>query len=233
MKRGNAPVKSWAELDSKFRAVSDLPVGAPRMLLAHGRPGLGKTTAVDWLTNKHRGVYLVASSTWSQRDLLTKLAERIGVPARPKDRAPRILEAILAELERARCEMIVVDEFDRLTHRPALVELVREIYDASGVPVALVGMGSIAAALRQYPQFDDRIGARVEFRTVDLADAAQVVGHLCEVGLTEDLIAAVHRRSGGVLRLLVTELAAVERFARREGLAEVGVEDLKDEEGWS
>lgn len=230
MRREAASVKSWVDLDAQYRSVKDLPSGSPRMLLVHGRPGLGKTTAVDWFSNKHRGVYLVASSTWNQRDLLSKLAERIGAAPRPKDRAPRVLEMILTELDKSRCELLVIDEFDRVTHKTPIVELVREIYDASDVPVALVGMGAIEASLKQFPQFDDRIGARVAFRPVDFEDAAKVARQLCEVKLSDDLIAHAHRKTGGVLRLLVTEIAGIERMAKREGLAEVGLADLDEGE---
>lgn len=233
MKRGNASVKSWVELDAKYRSIRDLPSGSPRMLLVHGRPGLGKTTAVDWLSNKHRGVYLVASSTWSQRVLLDKLGERLGLTVRPSVRTPAVLDTILTDLEKNRRELLVIDEFDRIAHKAPVVELVREIFDISDVPVVMVGMGAVEASLREYPQFNDRIGARVAFRTVDLEDAAKVARELCEVGLSDDLIARVHRKSGGVLRLLVTAIAEVERAAKRDGLTEVGIEDLDEfgEEG--
>jgi len=226
MQANACPIKSWFELETAFRAVRELPKGYPRMILVHGEPGLGKTTAVDRTHLRHGGVYMVASSTWSQRVFLEKLADRLGVNVKARDRVSTILDTILAELDRVGDGLIVIDEFDRIAHKTPVVELVREIYDISDVPVAMVGMGSIEKTLADIPQFPQRIGQRVRFKPLDMEDARSVANALCEVKITDELLKALWKRAGGVIRLLVTELAEAEAFARREGVESVGQAEM-------
>lgn len=227
MKANACPIKSWFELETAFRAVRELPAGYPRMILVHGEPGLGKTTAVDRTHLRHGGVYMVASSTWSQRVFLEKLADRLGITVKARDRVSTILDTILAELERIEEGLIVIDEFDRIAHKTPVVELVREIYDISDVPVAMVGMGSIEKTLADIPQFPQRIGQRVRFKPLDMDDARNVATTLCEVEITDDLLKALWKRAGGIIRLLVTELAGAEAQAKREGLESIGITDME------
>jgi len=124
------------------------------MILVHGAPGLGKTTAVGRLHLKHEGAYAYASTTWTKKSFLEKLAERLGVTVKARDNANVILDAILERIERMRDGLLVIDEFDRISESKALVELVREIHDVSGIPVALVGMDSVEKDLKAFPQFD-------------------------------------------------------------------------------
>lgn len=226
MKANAVPIKSWVELDTAFRSVRALPPGYPRMILVHGEPGLGKTTAVDRTYLRHGGAYMVASSTWTPRVMLEKLADRLGVAVKARDRVSTILDNVLGELER-KDGLIVIDEFDRIAHKTPLVELVREIYDVSDVPIAMVGMGTIERTLAEIPQFPQRIGQRVRFQPLDLEDARNVSMALCEIGVTDDLIQKVWKRSGGVIRLLVTELAGIEAIGKRDGLECVGITDLE------
>lgn len=227
MREEAVPIKCWVDLDTAFRAVRDLPPGHPKMMLVHGQPGLGKTTAVDTLHLRYGGIYAVASSTWSQRGMLEKLADRLGVNLRSRDRVGDILDKILDELTRHRDRMIVIDEFDRLTHKTAIVELLREIYDVSDVPLVMVGMGSIDKALADIPQFPQRIGRKVEFRSLDLEDAKNVAKRLTEISLTDDLVEQLWRKCDGIIRLLVTQIANVETLALREGLESVGIKDME------
>lgn len=226
MRADAVPIKPWVDLDAAFRAVRELPAGHPKMVLVHGDPGLGKTTAVDTLHLRFGGVYTVASSTWSQRTMLEKLADRLGVSVRKRERVSDILDNVLTELETKRDRMICIDEFDRIVHKPAVVELVREIYDISDVPVVLVGMGSVERSLSDLPQFPQRIGRRVRFEAVDLEDAHAVAQSLTDIKLTDDLVKTLWKRSGGIIRLLVTEIAGAEEVAVRSGLESIGLDDM-------
>jgi len=220
------PIKNWVPLDRAFHAVSALPQGSPRMILVHGSPGLGKTTAVGRLHLRHQGAYAYASTTWTKKSFLVKLAGRLGVTLRRKDTADAVLDAIFEKIETLQDGLIVIDEFDRISRSAGLVELVREIHDVSGIPIAVVGMDTIAKDLEAFPQFDQRIGERVEFKQVDIEDARSIATARCSVGVTDDLLAALLDRSGGVIRLLVTELAQVQATGLRDAIETVGLADM-------
>lgn len=227
MRRDIVPIKAWVELERACKAVHALAPGDPRMILVHGAPGLGKTTAVDRAHIKYGGVYLEASATWSPRVVLEKIADRLGVRVKARDRVSTILDNILESLDDLPpAAVMVIDEFDRVARKHAIVELFREIYDSSGVPLCLVGMGKIEGVLAEIPQFPQRIGQRVEFKKIDLEDAAKIAG-LCDVELTDDLIRALWERSSGVLRLFRTELVQAESQAGTLGVSELGVSDLE------
>lgn len=227
MQEKTCPIKNWAALETAYRALATRQKSRGRMMLVHGEPGLGKTTAVDRIALRHGGVYMVASSTWTQRVLLEKLSERLGLRVRARDRVSDILDGVLSELDRLGDVFLVIDEFDRIAHKVPVVELVREIYDVSDVPVVMVGMGTIEKTLAEIPQFSRRIGERVKFQPLDRGEARNVANALCEVELTDDLVEALRERSSGVISYFVDELDAAEALARREGLKSVGVAELK------
>ena len=227
MRQKTVPIKSWVEIETAFRDVMSLPSDYPRMILVHGEPGLGKTTAVDRLHLKNNGIYLEASSTWTPRVILEEIAGRIGVPVRSRMRTPDILRAVLDYAEGNDLSMIVIDEFDRIAHKKQLIELVRELYDKTHIPLVMVGMGTIEATLRETPQFIDRIGQIVHFKAVDLEDGMNIAKALCEIDLTDDLIKTIWKRCGGTIRRMVTEFARAEAFAQREGIESVGVSDME------
>mgnify|MGYP000164656995 CR=1 FL=1 len=168
------PIKNWVPLETAFRAVSALPQGSPRMILVHGAPGLGKTTAVGRLHLRHDGAYAYASTTWTKKSFLKKLAGRLGVAVKTRDTADEILDAIFVRIQKMNDGLIVIDEFDRISRNEGLVELVREIHDISGVPIAIVGMNTIAKDLENFEQFDQRIGERVLFEAIDIDDARSI-----------------------------------------------------------
>ena len=226
MKHNKIPIKGWVDLDMACKAVQALPTGYPRMILVHGEPGLGKTTAVDWIHAKYSGAYMVASSTWSQKVFLAELAKRLGVACKARETTHDMLQKILDHLERMTGGLLVIDEFDRVAHKTPLVELVREIYDISDVPVALVGMGSIERTLSDIPQFPQRIGQRVQFGPLDFEDARKVAAGITDIRMTDDLVRKLWERSNGTIRLFVTELANAERQALRDGLEEIGLTDM-------
>jgi len=223
-------IKPLLSVEVAIAKVWERPDGVPRMILVHGEPGQGKSTAVDRASIHHGGLYMRATPVWAPRDLLNKLAELLQIRTKRSMRNNDILEQIMKRLstfERSSRAVIVIDEFDTVSRSRKLTETVRTIYDITGIPFVLVGMTEIEAELEAIPQFPQRIGQHVHFQGIDFEDAQKIAKERCEIDLTEDIQRHVWQRTNGNVRLLVNELASLEELAAEKGLEALGLDDLE------
>ncbi|NYZ17028.1 AAA family ATPase [Azospirillum sp. RWY-5-1] len=191
------------------------------LLLVDGLPGLGKSEAVEWWTVQNGAVLLRAKAGWTQawmlRDLLGELKV---VPGRSCEIMFRqALEALSAAARAADMEGrdfgVVIDEVDHIARSREVLETLRDLSDLLEMPFVLVGMDRVRAQLARFPQIASRVSQPVEFRPVSLEDTRALASQLCEAEVADDLVAFIHRASGGLVREIKEALAAVERFARR------------------
>lgn len=92
--------------------------------------------------------------------------------------------------------------------------------------VVLICMQNIVREVAKHGQINGRIGHVVEFGPATASDIAQTCDPLCEVRLSPDLKAEVHRLSGGRMRQALNIIASIEQVAEASGLEEVDVPDL-------
>jgi len=57
-------------------------------------------------------------------------------------------------------------------------------------------------------------------------DARNIAARRCTISITDDLLKVLVDRTGGIIRLFVTELANAEALGQREGIEKVGVADM-------
>ena len=90
----------------------------------------------------------------------------------------------------------------------------------------LIGMGDIQGAIKKYGQISSRIARVVEFKPSTPEDIQTVCKQLAEVDMTPELMAEIHRLSGGRMREVLNMIPVVERVAKTNRIACVGVDDL-------
>ena len=222
MKNVIAPVKNIARLVELGEALTGQAASLPGIAVAYGESGIGKSTGLTWLcTTKINACYVRAMQVWSPSSMLATIARELDVE--PAAKLYQTIERIVAELS-ASNRPLIVDEADYVVDQTRLLNTLRDIHDQSSMPLILVGMEHFVRKLRtrsDQRQFSGRVSLEVEFKALDLADVKILATKLCEVEVTEDLLALVHEKSQGVTRLVVVGLARIETFAKAAGLQKI------------
>lgn len=213
-----APTKNVAALQLAFEALATREPGIPGMGLVHGYTGAGKTTAVTWMVNRTRGVYVRANSSWTPTAMLGRIMRELG--AEQMHRRAAMLDFIVARMSEMQ-RPLFVDEADYLVGNSAMLDTLRDIHDMSLMPVLLVGMSGIERKITHRAQLARRISHWVEFLPSDLDDARTLAETVSEVRLDDELLERVHRESKGSIGLMVVGLARIESMAKANGWSTV------------
>lgn len=186
--------------------------GAPEAgwLLAESDPGFGKSRTLLRLASLQREttVFLRAKVNWTPNWMLTELAQELEVAA-PR-RTADIFRNIMAEIMRRDSLTIIVDEFQLTAHKLNVIEQLRDITDTAECMMIAGGNKGCFSTLSRYTQIRSRISELVAFGPATLEDIRKVVDQLCDVKLADDMLAHVHRETGGRLRDILNGLARVD-----------------------
>lgn len=218
MRNKMAFVKNVAALQNAYEALAGRDLGIPGMALVYGETGAGKTTAITWMVNRTRGVYVRATASWTLNAMLGRIMAELG--AEPMGRNASMVDYIVQQLTESQ-RPLFVDEADYLLADTRMIETLRDLHDLSGMPVVLVGMASIEKRLVHRPQLRGRISHWVEFLPADIEDAKTLAETVCEVKVDEELLERLHRESAGSMRLMAVGLARIESLGKTNGLKTV------------
>lgn len=222
-----APVKNVMALQDILDSLSNRGFGVPGIGLVHGRSGLGKTTAVTYLFNQINGIYVSLRTTDTATSLLSRIMDELG--AQPLTRVSKMVDFIIEQMsihERA----LFIDEADYLMGDVRMLETVRDLYDATNVPVVLVGMDQIARRISTRKQFYNRISEWAEFRPADIDDVTVMAETLLkpEIRIDEELLDKLRMAASGELRRITIGLKRIEKLADVNDLDFVTVADWGD-----
>jgi DNA transposition AAA+ family ATPase len=160
-------------------------------------------------------VYLEAKSIWTQRSLLEAMASELGIVGVERS-APRILQQIIDQLNLSP-RGLILDEMDHLV-RKQHVEIIRDIHDATGVPILLVGEESLPSKLRNWERFHNRILVATPAQPATAEDAIKLRDHYCpRIEIANDLVARIVAACSGVTRRIVVNLKGAEQLAIENG----------------
>jgi DNA transposition AAA+ family ATPase len=193
----------------------------PAIMLVEGKSGSGKTTALASAVVASKAIFVRAEAMGSAASLLDDLCWELGIEAPYRNSAK--YKAIVEKLK-SKPRPLIVDEVDYLLKDPRQLEMLRDIHDACGIPVVLVGMEGINRKLLRFPQFTRRISHRLHFGPVGIEDAELLAAELCEVEIEPALLARMHKEAEGNIGLMVVAMSRFEKHAKGYGLAKMTLE---------
>lgn len=231
MKAKLVQTKNMNRLLMVAEAIKSAASGEPRMGLIYGPAGRGKTRAVDHLAAQSGAVYVSAARVWTPNAMLKSILAGLGsTPAvSAADNLTRAAEALGERLGVSTLGngLLIIDEADYLAkgaqppNTPSLLDTVRDLHDASGAPVLLVGMDGLAKVLSRFAQFWDRVRMSEEFAPLEVGEVIRLAAELS--GLTMDATSAelIRRATDGNLRQTILHLARLEAMAKTQGSQKV------------
>ena len=223
--RGAAPAIGHAQLTNMslaFQTMSDCRAATenmPRLGVFHGPSGYGKSVGAAFTAARFDAGYVEAKSIWTQRSLLQALAEAIGL-VKIERTGPRILEQLIDNLN-AHPRPLIIDEMDYLVKK-SHVDLIRDIHDATSIPILMIGEEALPAKLKEWERFDNRILTYTAAQPANEQDALKLRDHYCRrVKVSDDLVLEFLRSCSGVTRRIVTNLERAQRLAVDDGKLEI------------
>jgi hypothetical protein len=125
-------------------------------------------------------------------------------------------------------DVLIVDESERLSN--TAVELIRDIFDRTGVGLILIGMPGMEKRLSRYPQLYSRIGFAHHYRPLQSDELTFVLTrHWRRLGLALDeadftdaqAVASIARITGGNFWLLERMLVQIGRILKINDLSTI------------
>lgn len=188
--------------------------GLPGFAVLYGPAGWGKSTALLAAANASRAYYVQLRSAWGRKAFLEKILAEMSI--RPAGTIPQLLDQVCQQLA-ASGRPLMVDEFDYCLKSAGMVELVRDIYEASQSPVILSGEEMLPQKLIKWERFHSRVLSWIPAQPVSLADAKVLAPIYCPVPVADDWLQMAVGASGGSVRRVCVNLANAADEAAMEG----------------
>jgi len=191
------------------------------LMVVDGRPGLGKTTALNRFAVQNQSIYVRAKKEWTPGWFLNDvLAEfRVAPSHSYEKRFSQSMEVLLQRQSvmalNRKTFAVIIDEADHISGNRRIMESIRDFSDMGDIVFVLVGMGRIRDNLTALPQVASRIAQYVKFETASVADVRAFMDGLCEVPVGDDLVGYVHQVTGGFNREIKEAIANIERAGKR------------------
>lgn len=200
-------VKSFIALATNLKIAKS---NVPKIGLVLGEPGLGKTNAVLWWAVRQDAIIITAKNGMTARWFLADLVAELG--ENPRWHSVDLFNQAVSKLIE-KPKMLIVDEVDYLANSTQAVETIRDLHDRTGIPVLLVGMGSVDKKLSRYKHLFDRIIEIYRFMPFDLEDVQEIITTLSEVQISDDVIEIIHQKANR-FRQIVKLLTKMENLAK-------------------
>ena len=229
MKEGSSTVNSGIVLLRNVAAMAKLTEhlvtrapNLPGMGVFYGHSGLGKSMAAAHCANKFNGVYVECRSYFTAKSLLLSLCKELRL--RPGKTVYEMVSQVGEQLALSG-RPVFLDEMDHIVNRH-LVELVRDIYEASNAPILMIGEEMFPNRLQRWERFHNRVLDWTQAEPSDLTDAGKLARlYSPDVTLADDLLGEIVRKSRGVARRICVNVEQCRQHARSTGIKTIGLKE--------
>lgn len=185
--------------------------GLPRIALFFGPSGYGKTVASAHAAAVTDAAYVQAREVWTAKSLLMAIAHELGIKHVRKT-SYEIVDQIIEQLDRTQ-QPLILDESDYLVKKQ-FVDIIRDIHDATNVPIMMIGEEALPGRLKEWERFDNRILVATMAQPSTLADGRLLRNIYCQrVRIEDDLVDHFTTRCKGITRRIVANLNMAQRIA--------------------
>lgn len=200
--------------------------GLPGLGVFYGPSGFGKTTTTVVIANEVNAYYVQMRSAWTRKALLDKILMEMGIT--PMATVAAMLDQICAQLAASR-RALIIDEFDYAAEKAGMVELIRDIYEGSQVPILLVGEERLPNKLKKFERFHGRVLAWVAAQPVSMDDAKKLATiYASGIDITDEVLSELVRMAHGSVRRVCVNLTNILDHANTVGLSGIYAGDLKE-----
>ncbi len=217
-------ITNYERFRTGISAVEARGASEASMMLVTAPAGFGKSQMVDHWAVATGAAYLRAKVEWTPRYFMTELAETLKLDSR--GRSKDIFGRIAGVLGGQQISLVIDEVEHCLQNSAKVLEAIRDLSDLTEVIVILVGMDQVQAKIARHAQISSRIAKVIEFQPATPEDVTELCKQLSEVDIATDLIAEIHKQSGGRVREIMNAIATVEQTAKRNGSDAASLQDM-------
>lgn len=214
--QGYAALGNVARFFTLIQTLMDRGANLPGIGVFHGPSGYGKTIAAIFAQNKTRALRLEVGDSWTKKKFLQKLLAEAGANQKRgsiADLTEVAIEVLADDFERP----LIIDEADKLVDK-GMIELVREIYEHSQVPVLLIGEELLPEKLMKVERVHNRVLSWVQAEPCSAEDTEKLAAIHCPgLSLSPELLALVAEKSAGRARRICVNLNNIWQEAHLSG----------------
>lgn len=222
---GKAPLVNVSICVSTMEKAMNRPAHLPGIVTFTGPSGFGKSTAAAIASNRFEAVYVQAKSSWTRKAAHLAILKEMNVA--PAKTLYGMAEQVAEQLALSR-KPLIVDECDYLL-KNGTIEMIRDIYEASGAAIMLIGEEQLPAHLKQWERFHGRILKFALAEPASIGDARSLCDlYVDGVTIADDLLTKVHKQAKGSVRRICVNLEHIREEAVDNGFNSVDLDTWGD-----
>ncbi len=212
-----APTANIALMHQVMGSLTKRASGVPGIGAFYGQSGLGKSFAAAYASHPagFNGVYVQCNVYDTMKSLTENIGRALGLSL--KGRIATMMGQAIEALAMSN-RPLIFDEADVLVDTNKL-ELIRNVHDASGAAVLIIGEQDLPGKLKRHERFHNRVLVWQPAVRCNLSDLDLLAKQYCPtVTIPPELKRQLLVETEGVTRRVVTNLANIKRWCDAQGV---------------
>lgn len=210
-----APLSNVIATVSAVQEAQDRAPGLPGLVVLHGPSGWGKSTAAGYTAVQTRAYYVSCQTLWARSDFIGAICREMGLPI--QGTVARMADAIAEQLTLS-ARPLLIDEAHVLVDRATGAGALKDLHDATGGTILLIGEEMLPQSMTRYERLHGRVLEWVSAQPCCLADAVALTRiYAPGLRIADDLLRELVTRAKGSVRRVAVNLDRIRSEARKMG----------------